>query len=84
MGQVIEAQIIETDEAGRLVLSPEMLGNAQPHSRYKVEALGRKLSIEPEGAEDQWLKQWRELAEEIGAAWPAGVSPLDVVSEMRR
>ena len=88
--QVIEAQVIETDEAGRLVLLPEMLGNAPPHSRYKVEAVGRKLVVELEPATErqqvyeEWLKEWDELSEEIGKVWPAGVSAVDVVSEMRR
>ena len=84
MGQVVEARILETDDYGRLVVPAEGLGDAQPFSRYKVEAVGKKLSIEPEPVEDEWLKQWRELAEEIGKVWPEGVSPVDVVSEMRR
>ncbi len=40
-------QVIETDEAGDLVLSPEllmeMLGEAHPHARYVVETRGMSL-----------------------------------------
>ena len=79
MGQVIEA-----DEQGLLLVPVEMLGAVQPHGRYLVEVVGKKLSIELEPAEDEWLKQWQELAEEIGKVWPEGVSAVDVVSEMRR
>ncbi len=78
MGQVIEA-----DEQGLLRVPTEMLGAAQPHGRYLVEVIGKKLIVEAEPAEDEWLRQWRELAEEIGKAWPEGVSAVDVVSEMR-
>ena len=44
---------------------------------------GKNAAGEPKEAEDEWLKQWRELAEEVGEAWPEGVSPVAVVSEMR-
>lgn len=87
MGQVLEAeatQVIETDETGKLVIPAELLRDAQPFTRYQVKAVGKRLSIEPELIEDEWLKQWRELAEEIGKVWPEGVSAVDVVSEMRR
>lgn len=79
MGHVIEA-----DEQGLLRVPVEMLGAVLPHSRYIVEVVGKKMSIEPEPAEDEWLKQWRELAEEIGKVWPVGVFAVDAVSEMRR
>ncbi len=84
-------QVIETDEQGQLVITAELLGSVQPHSRYKVEAIGTRLVVEPDPAAEQrrqayeeWLKEWDELAEEIGKVWPAGVSAVDVVSEMRR
>ena len=79
MGQVIEA-----DEQGLLRVPVEMLGAVLPHGRYVVEVVGKKLIVEQEPAEDGWLKQWRELGEEIGKVWPEGVSAVDVVSEMRR
>ena len=89
-------RVIETDEAGRLVLPPELLGETKPHTRYTVEAAGARFIVEPEvqdtkkahesdeAASDEWMKQWRELSEEIGKVWPKGVSAVDVVSEMRR
>ena len=64
-------------------LPVEMLGATQPHGRHVV-VVGKKLIVEPEPAEDEWLKQWRELAGEIGEVWPEGVSAVEVVSEMRR
>ena len=36
-----------------------------------------------EAASDEWMKQWRELTEEISKVWPIGVSAVDVISEMR-
>jgi len=89
-------QVIETDEAGRLVLPPELLGEAKPHARYAVETTGTGLIVRPEvpdtevppasdqASSDEWMRQWRELSEEIGEVWPKGVSAVDVVSEMRR
>ncbi len=84
-------QVIETDEQGQLVITAELLGSAQPHTRYKVETLGTKLVVEPEPAAEQrrqayeeWEKQWRELSEEIGKVWPAGLSAVDAVAEQRR
>lgn len=86
MGQVIEA-----DEQGLLLVPTEMLGTAQPHGRYLVEVIGKKLSIEPEEAAEQrkqeyeeWKRGWDALTEEISKVWPEGVSAVDVVSEMRR
>jgi hypothetical protein len=89
-------QVLETDEAGRLVLPAELLGGIKPHTRYVVEPreLGWAVSLEPTTGVDlppahaqtpeEWMKEWRELAEEIGKVWPAGKSAADVVSEMRR
>ena len=86
MGQVIEA-----DEHGLLRVPVDMLGAAQPHSRYVVEVVGKKLIVEPEPTEEQrrrayeeWEKQWRELSEEIGKVWPTGLSAVDAVNEQRR
>lgn len=88
-------QVIETDEEGRLVLPAELLGEAKPHTRYTVESLGTKLILGLEATDadgtqksaevtpDEWMRQWRELSEEIGKVWPEGVSAVDVVSEMR-
>lgn len=88
-------QVIETDEQGRLVLPPEILkeilGDAQPHSRYKVQPLGSKLVVEPEVTEaerqqavEDWERQWKIVQEQVSKVWPAGVSAIDVISEMRR
>ncbi len=86
MGHVIEA-----DEQGLLRVPTEMLGAAQPHGRYLVEVVGKKLIVEPEPTEEQrrqtyesWLKEWDALSGEIGKVWPTGVSAVDVISEMRR
>ena len=86
MGQVIEA-----DEQGLLRVPVDMLGAVQPHGRYVVEVVGKKLVVEPEEtaeqrqeAYEQWKHEWDALTEEISEAWPEGVSPVDVVSEMRR
>ncbi len=87
-------QVIETDEIGRLTLSPELLGEVRPHSRYTVETTGSRLIVEREAAEaqantpkltpDEWLRQMQELAAEVGKVWPKDLSAADVISEMRR
>ncbi len=86
-------KVIEVDEAGRLVLPPEMLGEAKPYARYVVATEGSTLVVQPEetgtaGSEqqtpDQWMQSLRELSEEVGKAWPAGLSAVDAVSEQRR
>ena len=87
-------QVIETDETGRLMLSPELLGEVRPHSRYTVETAGNRLIVERETGEaranapkltpEEWLQQWQELAEDVGKVWPKGLSAADVISEMRR
>ena len=84
-------QVIETDAQGQLIITAELLGGVQPHSRYVVEPLGTKLIVEPEPVAEQrrqayeeWEKQWRELSEEIGKVWPAGLSAVDAVAEQRR
>ena len=91
MGQVLEqvtemktGRMLEADETGMLIIPAELLGYPKPNTRFVVERIGGKTFIEPEPVEDDWLKQWRELAEAIGKVWPEGVSAVDVVSEMRR
>ncbi len=84
-------QIIEADEQGLLRVPVDMIGTAQPHGRYIVEVVGKKLIVGPEPTEEQrrqayaeWLKEWDELSEEIGKVWPAGLSAVDAVAEQRR
>lgn len=84
-------QVIETDEQGQLVITAELLGGVQPHSRYRVETLGAKLVVELEPTAEQrrqdyevWLKEWDALTEEITAAWNTDMSAVEIVAEMRR
>lgn len=49
MGQVIEA-----GEQGLLRVPVNMLGTIQPHGRYIVEVVGKKLVVEPEPIEELW------------------------------
>ena len=86
MGQVIEA-----DEQGLLRVPTEMLGTAQPHGRYLVEVVGKKLSIELEEEAkqrqktyEQWKREWNALTAEITAAWNTDKSAAEIISEMRR
>ncbi len=86
MGQVIEA-----DERGLLLVPVGMLGAAQPHSRYVVEVVGKKLIVEPEPTEEQrrqtyeaWLKEWDALTDEVTAAWDTDKSATEIIAEMRR
>ncbi len=83
-------QIIETDEAGRLVLPPELLGEIKPHSRYTVETVGTKLIVEPEEsllqrqrAYEQWQQEWDALSEQITADWKSDKTAAEILSEMR-
>ncbi len=90
-------QVIETDEAGRLMLPPELLGEVKPHSRYTVETAGTKLIVEPvpapNGGElftqekltpEEWMRQWNELSERISRVWNTDKSAAEIISEMRR
>ena len=90
-------QIIETDEIGQLIIPSDLLGSSKPKSRFLIEKTGEGLTINPDlpseagtlnqsaklTAED-WLKQWREMAEEIGKVWLKDTSAEQVISEMRR
>ena len=85
MGQVIEA-----DEQGLLRVPVNMLGDVQPHGRYIVEVVGKKLVVEPEPTEElrrqayeKWLKEWDALTDEITAAWNTEKSATEIISEMR-
>jgi len=93
-------QVIETDEEGRLVLSPELLremfGEGHPHALYVVEVHEGKIHISPEQTApefaaaqskpsvEQWERQWGAVQEKVSASWPVGVSAADVIAEMRR
>jgi|GEM_PF-1874131 len=60
MGQVMEAetsQVLETDDAGMLVVPAALLGHPEPFTRFVVEQVGKKIFIAPEPVEDEWLRQ---------------------------
>ncbi len=89
-------QVIEADEAGRLVLPPELIGAVQPHARYTVETIGTKTIVEPVAASDEkelftqakltpeeWMRQWNELSESISKVWNTDKSAAEIISEMR-
>jgi len=86
-------QVIETDELGQLVLSSEVLQQIKPHTKYMVEAKAEGLVIYPQTpilldqpaklTSEQWEAQWREVQEQVSKSWPAGISAVDVISEMR-
>ncbi len=84
-------QVIETDEAGRLMLPPELLGEVKPHSRYTVEVEGAAFIVKPEETSVQrqrvyqeWKKEWDALTEQISASWNTDKSAAEIVAEMRR
>ncbi len=83
-------RVIETDEAGRLVLLPELLGEAKPHARYTVEVTGARFIVEAEEtlsqrrkAYEHWKRDWDELTEQVTAAWDTDKSAAEIVAEMR-
>lgn len=85
MGQVIEA-----DDTGRLVLPAELLGEAKPHARYRVEPQGDGFVVQPETADtremltpEEWAQEWQAWTEQIAAVDPGGKSALDELTEMR-
>ena len=97
MGQVLDAeaiQVVETDDAGRLVIPAELLGHPEPFTKFVVERVDTKIFIVPEAmpvqdseqrsAFDKWKQQWRIVQQEVSKSWPAEVSAVEVVSEMRR
>lgn len=97
MGQVMEVEtdrIIKADDSGMLVIPAELLGHPKPFVRFIIERVGTKIFIVPEatsaqGSEqesafDKWQRQWKVVQQEVSKSWPAGVSAVDVVSEMRR
>ena len=90
-------RVIEADETGRLMLSPEVLGEAKPYSRYTVETVGTKLIVEPVSppneeelfteaklTPEEWMRQWNELSERISKVWNTDKSAAEIISEMRR
>lgn len=86
------SRVLEADESGSLTIPPDLLGQAAPHARYVVGSNGHTLQIEPEELSDgsrsftdeEWLKRWRALGEEIDREWKSDKSAAEVISEMRR
>ncbi len=91
-------RVIETDEIGRLVLPPEILGAVKPHTRYTVEISPTSVTLKqeatknasPERPDDQratehdaWMQEWRALARQIDAAWRGEKSALQELTDMR-
>ncbi len=85
-------QVIETDEAGRLVLPPELLGEVKPHARYTVEVTGARFVVEPEGSAlvpgalspEEWKQGWDEFVKQVAAVTsPSGRTALEELTDMR-
>lgn len=70
MGQVIETLDHQVD--GIVELEQREPG------AFSNQSSTQKMSPE------EWLKEWDELAEEVGKVWPAGLSAVDAISEERR
>lgn len=84
-------RVIEADETGRLVLTPEMLEEVQPNGRYVVEFTGKKIVLEQEDelsrrqrVYEAWKHDWDALTTEISAVWDSDKSAAEIVAEMRR
>jgi len=85
-------QIVETDEAGRLVLPAEMLGEVKPHARYTVEVMGARLVVESEemasvsGAltSAEWKRGWDTFVKQVAAVTPSsGRTAREELTDMR-
>ena len=85
-------QVIETDEAGRLVLPPELLGEAKPHARYTVEVTGTRFVVGPEDpatapgtlTSEEWKRGWDAFVKQVAAVTPlSGRTALEELSDMR-
>ena len=92
-------RVLEVEENGTLTLPPDVIGNAKPHTRFVLETHGTSLTLRPTEERaartkrsrkqhtdplKSWEEERRKLTEELGKAWPNGVSVVDVISEMRR
>jgi len=92
--------IVEINEEGDLVLTPELLleyfGYSPPHTRYIVETRGNTCTVQrealPGGTQElpdkpnyeKWETAWQETQEKVSKVWPEGASATEIISEMRR
>ena len=83
-------RVLEVDKHGGLTLTPDLLGNPEPHTRYVVEAQNGSLSVRPDSESkrplgwDEWWIRWQALSEVVTAASTTDRSAVDILSEMRR
>lgn len=80
---------IETDEHGVLTLSPELIGNSKPHTRYVVENQGARLILRQAAQDSEatptrqkqklTAAEWREEWE----AWNSDQTAAELVAELR-
>lgn len=67
------SKIVETNEQGAIHLSPELLGEAKPHTRYVLDALGSTFILHPEGtSEPMWLSATSEELAKAIRQWALG------------
>ncbi len=82
--------VLEVDDNGRLIITPDLLSDAAPHTRYVAEAQEGGLWVRLESEDvprlgwDDWWERWQALASEITAASTTDRSAVDILSEMRR
>ena len=64
------SRIVETNEEGAIHLSPELLGEPKPHTRYVLEVQGDTLTLRPEGpSEPLWVTSTAEEQAEAIRVW---------------
>lgn len=84
------ARVLEVDKNGGLTLTPDLLGNPEPHTRYVVEAQNGTVSVRPDSESrrsldwDEWWSRWQSLSHAISATSVTDQSAVDLLSEMRR
>ena len=64
-------QVVETNEEGVLTLTRDLLGGAEPRTRYVVELQGEVLVLRPDRPQPFWKGATPQQRVEAWKNWPA-------------
>ena len=84
------AHVLEVDDNGRLIITPDLLRDPAPRTRYIAEDQEGGVFVRPEAGEpprlgwDEWWERFKAYSDAVTQASTTEQSAVEILSEMRR
>jgi prevent-host-death family protein len=81
-GEIVR-EVRETGQPVDITVRGEVVARLTPPSASESDATSAQANADRRIAVDDWLRKMDEVSQQIGTAWPAGVSAQDVIDDVR-